>query len=991
MAPHVRLLGGPTLRIDGSWLAPPITRPVALLSYLAYRAAWVDRDELTALFWPETGQHKARQSLRSLLYQAKQGPHGHALEVEPQRVRWAIDTDVHTFAEAVSAGDWQAAVDVYAGTFLERVPGDDSPAFEAWLEETRDELHRSWRAAALHVADDLSTAGRARDASELLQRLLAHDFLDEDVLQAAMRAYAATGDRGRALEVFRTFSARLAEELDMMPLAATRQLADAIRDDAALAPARAAGPEGVARVQASGTPRPLTPFVGRRADLLELGNLLARPAVRLVTVLGPGGVGKSRLSLEVFETHRHAFDDGAAFVALEGLSSAADVPSAVSSALGLPSTGTSPIADDVVRHLRSRAMLVVLDNFEHLIDGGAEFLRRLLDAAPRCTFVCTSRTVLGLPGETVVDLAGLTMPSSSQVRDLESYDAVQLFVESARRARADFAVQESDRDDLVRLCALLDGMPLALELAANWVRLYRLSDLVGTLERDLDLLESTGHALSERHRSLRAVFDHSWRLLDDEQRRVLSTLAVFDGSFELDAVYAVAHADARTLLTLMERSLVRRTGAGRFSLHTDVRQYARERSTSEAVDRERHATYYLGLVQRTGDVLEGAAPTEALTALQQDLDNIRSAWRWACEHGRLGLCDAALEPLNVFFTSRALLHEGIAFFELALDRFADLTETRFLARLHHQLAYFARRLDRHAAASEHAREALRLAEEVPDALALTVDCLCELVTTNCWTGYFADAAAYAERALAHAEALRDPDTFARCTSRLALVRRYQGRLDEALRLHGEVLDHERRLGRAVGVVRALSDVGRVWVDLLRPEEAEAAFREGLDLVERHDLPYERAFMWEGLAQCSLLRGDLGQAEQRAETAVRCSEAVGDEVGLAVQFGELAKILAARGEPDRARTQLRRALKIAWDKHEKPELFKLFVTWATLPDEDPTLRATLLSWVARHPGAQAVSRREALELLGDASPLHSLEDLSIDALGRTVQGLLRVAG
>jgi len=987
----VRLLGGPTIRLDGSWQALQITRPVVLLSYLAYREAWVDRDELTALFWPETPQRKAKQSLRGLLYQAKRGPFGHALEVEPRRVRWAIDTDVHSFVKAVSAGDWRAAVDVYAGTFLERVPGDDSAAFESWLEQTRDELHSSWRDAALRFADDLSAAGRARDASDLLQRLLAYDFLDEDVLQACMRAHASAGDPGRALEAFRTFSARLAAELDMTPLASTRQLADAVRDDAARAPAHSPAPVGVARAHSARTPRPLTPFVGRRTDLLELGSLLARPDVRLVTLLGPGGAGKTRLSLEVLETHRPAFEDGAAFVALEGLHSAADVPSAVASALGLQLTGSNPIADDVFRHLQSRAMLIVLDNVEHLIDGGVAFVRRLLDAAPRCTLLCTSRTVLGLPGESVYDLAGLSVPSSAHVRDLESYDAVQLFVGSARRARSDFTVHEADRADLVRLCGVLDGMPLALELAASWVRVYRLSDLVGTLERDLDLLESTGHALNERHRSLRAVFDHSWKLLDDEQRRVLSTLAVFDGSFELAAVEAVAHAAARTLLTLVDRSLVRRTESGRFSLHMDVRQYATERSSSDGDDRERHAAYYLGLVERSGDSLEGAAPQEALTALQQDLDNIRTAWRWACDYGRFDLCDPVLEPLNVFFTGRALLQEANAFFELALNRLGACTETRFRARLHYQLAYFSRRLDRHVAADEHVRAALRLAEDVPDALALTIDCLLELVVTSCWKGYYADAAAYAERALAHAEALRDPGTFARCTSRLALARRYQGRLDEALRLYEEVLGYERRLGRVVSLVHTLSDVGRVWVELGRPEEAEALFREGLDLAERHVLPYELGFMWEGLSQCSYQRGDLDEAQQRGETALQCSEAVADHMGVAVQCGELAKILVARGEPHQARTLLRRALTIAWDKHEKPELFKLFVTWATLPDEDPAFSATLLSWVVRHQGAQAVSRRQALELLGERQPSLSLEDLSADALGRTVQALLGAPG
>jgi DNA-binding SARP family transcriptional activator len=292
VAALVRLFGGPTLWIDGSWLAPPVTRPLVLLCYLAYRETWVDRDELTALFWPETGQRNAKQSLRALLYQAKRGPHGDALEVEPLRVRWAVDTDVRAFVQAVSAGDWRAAVDAYSGTFSERVPGDDSSTFEAWLEQTRDELHNDWRVAALHVADELSAAGRARDASELLQRLLAYDFLDEDVVQACMRAHATAGDRGRALTVFRTFSTRLEAELDMSPLASTRQLADAIREAPSRAPAPSPDREGVVRVHHASAPRPPTPFVGRRTQLQELGTLLVRPDVRLVTLLGLGERGR---------------------------------------------------------------------------------------------------------------------------------------------------------------------------------------------------------------------------------------------------------------------------------------------------------------------------------------------------------------------------------------------------------------------------------------------------------------------------------------------------------------------------------------------------------------------------------------------------------------------------------------------------------------------------------------------------------------------------
>mgnify|MGYP006296802541 CR=1 FL=1 len=213
--------------------------------------------------------------------------------------------------------------------------------------------------------------------------------------------------------------------------------------------------------------------------------------------------------------------------------------------------------------------------------------------------------------------------------------------------------------------------------------------------------------------------------------------------------------------------------------------------------------------------------------------------------------------------------------------------------MHHQLAYFARRLDRHDDAGEHARTALRLAGGLPDARALTIDCGCELAVTGCWIGRFDDAAEHAGRALALADELRDPDRIARSASGLALARRYQGRFDDALRLYQEVLGHERRLGRPARLIRALSDTGRLWVDLRRPDEAEALFREGLELAERHDLPYELGFMWEGLSQCSYLRRDDDRARHRAETALRYSEAVHDSMGVAIQCAVAAFFLDLR--------------------------------------------------------------------------------------------------
>lgn len=984
MKTAAQLLAGPKLLGGDGWTVPPVTRPLLLLSYLAFQEDWVSRDEILAVFWPDMRETKARQSLRALLYSCKKEVYADALEVEPGRVRWAVNTDVHAFQEAVSNGDWQGAVNLYEGTFLERVQGDASPAFEVWLEQTRDALHSSWRDAALQFASRLDEHGRASDAAELLQNVLAYDFLDEDVVQACMRAQARAGHKGRALSTFETFHQRLAEELEMKPLEATVNLAEAVRKSE-LSVQPQATTQTAPLTTSSTTPQPLTPFVGRTLELLELRTLLAQAQIRLITLLGPGGIGKSRLSLQLLDAHRKDFEDGAAFVALAGLSSAADIPSALASALNLDLSGERSVADEVCAYLQAKTMLVVLDNFEHVLEGVA-FVAQLLTAAPSCTFICTSRVLLGLPNEIVYDLAGLSVPVSAQESDIEAYDAAQLFIRSARRVRSDFSISKSDHTNLFKLCQLLDGMPLALELAASWVRLFGLADLVNALEQDADLLEATGHEVSERHQSLRKVFEQSWQLLNGEEQRVLSALSVFYGSFDRAAANAVAQASAKTLLSLINKSLLRSTPAGRFSVLLVLRQYAAEK-LADATYQERHGIHYLEIVNGAGEALKGPAPTEALALLERDLENIRAAWQWAYQMERFGLCEQVLEPLRLFFTSKALMQEGINFFNSALERLGTKTEQRFGAQLHFELAYFYRRLDQFGAAREHAEAALSLAQGLENMDSLSVNALCELSITHCWTGDFEASTGYAERALALSETLQNTDLTMTCKSRLALAKRYQGAFDEALQLYNEVLSYERQLARPVTLLRALSDMGRLLVDMKQPRKARVLFNEGLELATRHDLPYELGFMWEGLSQCSYLLGEFEQARRQAETALRCSDAVHDQMGTAIQSADLAKILLKQNRAESAKTYLKRALRIAWNKGELPEVLKHFVTWAELVKaQDPGRAATLLNWVVEHPSAQAVSKQQALDALTSLNV--SPAEPPADSLSSTVNSLLR---
>lgn len=981
MQQRLQCFDGPSLFAQESWTAPPITRPLLLFCYLATQEDWVSREELLALFWPEASEATARQNLRALLYSCKKETYGLALEVEQTRVRCIAETDVFIFREAVSHGKWRAAVESYRGTFLERFRGDDSAAFEAWLEGTRDELHVAWRDAALHVAADLSGQTRYSEAARLLQKVLNYDFLAEDVVQACIRAQALAGWQAQALATFETFRRHLAREIDMKPLETTLELADEVRRGKFIRQSPAPDVQaGASLVIPPTLPQPLTPFVGRTLELLELANLLADPRTRLITLLGPGGMGKSRLSLRVLEDHSARFGDGVAFVPLATLRSAADIPYATASALKLDLSGKGSVEQEIFEHLSDKYMLIVLDNFEHVLDG-LPFVERLLGAAPRCIFVCTSRVLLGLPNEMVYDLSGLTLPASDHDNDLEAYDAAQLFVRSARRVRSDFSLQKRDYPALFELCKHLDGMPLALELAANWVRLFSLDDLAREVVCNTDLLEATGVQVSERHRSLRSLFEQSWQLLHPESQRVLTALSVFQGSFDRNAASAVTGASAKTLLSLVNASFLRVSPAGRFSMLLVIRQYVAEKLAELGdICSERHGVYYLEQLVAKADELSGPAPGPVLAQLEQDLENLRAAWRWACASGRVELCSSALRPLRLFLTARARLQEGVAFLEYALKLPQTAPDSSFVAGVQVELAYFSRRLDLQDKAQLHAQKALSIAQALGGAESLEIESLCELAIIGCWTGKFGDSARKAEQALDLAEKERNLGLAVKCKSRLALAWRYLGRFDDARQLYEVVLDFERRQGRQIDMLRTLSDLGRLYVDMNEPHRAKALFSEGLELAERHDMPYELGFMWEGLSQCSLLLGDFPLARQQAETALRCTEAVGDSMGVAVQCADLARILLALGELEPAEYYLRRALDIAWDRQETPEVMRLLVIWAALliKLQDLDCAVQLLLSVAEHPGAQAVHKQEAqawLRRLDAGGVTHSSDTLA----------------
>ena len=404
----------------------------------------------------------------------------------------------------------------------------------------------------------------------------------------------------------------------------------------------AIGPVTAARPTPQNWPAARTPFFGRREELAEIARLLADPACRLLTLLGPGGTGKTRLALEA--AHRllantpATLSDGVFFVPLAPLNRFDQLVPAIANAVGFSFCADQSPSDQLLDYLRARRLLLVLDNCEHLLDDAtACLLVDLLNSAPGLALLATSRTKLNVVGEQVFFVSGLQAPGPEAGEEtlpaaaLGRYSALQLFQQAARRVRPDFSVTTENLADVVRICRLVDGMPLAIELASAWVEMLPTGEIAAEIERSLDFLESNLRDLPERHRSLRAVFVSSWALLTDEEREALQGLSIFRGNFTRQAAETVSGASLRTLLGLVNKSWLQPVSGrdGRYQIHPLLRQYASARLITETQAwrerRQRHAGYYAGRVQQFDEALRGAQPQDAHNALRADFEEVLAA------------------------------------------------------------------------------------------------------------------------------------------------------------------------------------------------------------------------------------------------------------------------------------------------------------------------------------------------------------------------------
>src|SRR6266545_5899062 len=706
------LLGPLQIMRDGQPIAGLTYDKVrALLAYLAVEADRPHpREALAGLLWPDQPEEHARHNLRQALTTLRHALGDQAapplLLISRALVQfnsandYALDVatfsmllasyQTHPHSHVVSCPDCAErltrAIDLYRGDFLERFSLRDSAPFEEWVLLMRERLHQQALQALAYLVDYHQQRGAYAEAQRYAQRQVELEPWREEAHRQLMAVLALSGRRSAALAQYERCRRVLADELGVEPEPETTALYAQIRNGQIAEPDdqdtrrpvhqqpnlwSAPLPHSLSRHH-NLPPQP-TPLIGRERELAELTDLLNNRACRLITLVGPGGCGKTRLALEAAAQTATAYMHGVAFVPLAGVSAPSFIVPAIADALALRFYGPEDPQQQLLANLREKKLLLVLDNFEHLLER-VDLLVDILQSAPAVKLLVTSRAALHLRWEWLYVVEGLAYPPQDAAEGLEEYSAVQLFVQQARRVQPHFCLSEGDRPAVARICQLVVGMPLAIELAAAWIRVLTCTAIAEHITGNLDFLTTLTSDIPERHRSVRAVFDHSWNLLTMEARMVFARLSVFHGGFRREAAEYIAGADLSILLALADKSLLFATPAGRYEIHELLRQYAAEKlcESSEGIDpiRDRHSSYYGEFLHQRAHYLKGGKQKETLKEIGAEIENIRAGWLWAVERGPISIIDMYLEGLWCFCELRGRFHEAEEIFRSAAERLA---------------------------------------------------------------------------------------------------------------------------------------------------------------------------------------------------------------------------------------------------------------------------------------------------------------------------------
>jgi predicted ATPase/DNA-binding XRE family transcriptional regulator len=816
----------------------------------------------------------------------------------------------------------------------------------------------------------------------------------------------------------RSMAERLAEALDVpaderaifVQAARGERLVERLSPGAQ--PVAASAERHLTRTRAA-LPIPPTTLFGREQELTQISQLLQDPQCRLLALIGPGGIGKTHLAIEAAREQQGLFADGATFVGLAPVIGREQAITTIADSLGLVLYTASDRAEQLIAALHAKQVLLLLDNFEHLLADApcVTLVRDLVRGAPTVKLLVTSREPLRIQAEWVFEVQGLPVPESAAPDALEASSAARLFLQRARQARVGLTLAANERQAVYEICQLVAGLPLGIELAAAWVATLSCQEIAREIQRNLDFLAATARDVEDRHRSIRAAFDHSWKLLTTEEQRVLRQIAIFRGSFGREAAEQIAIASLASLSSLVSKSLLRHTQDGRYELHDLVRQYALEHLQEDAQEYvetgSRHAHYYAGLLEQRGTVFRGPDQPAVIADLITELPNVRQGWIWAATNQYAEDLSRGADTLFWLYEARSNCREGVPLFgqavhglegdpnlAVASTRRTVQTEQLALGQVLSYQGFFCLRQGQHRQARELLQRSHgllnRLAEEgTHPAQAALATATAFLGTATYVMGEYQAGRELLDESLRMKRALDDRWGTAFCLRHLGLVAYYQGDYNQAYRLLSESLVLSRAMGNTWAIASSCNILSMAVYARGAYPEAQQLLREGLELSQVLEDRFNIASALTGLGQVSQALGDIADAQRFFEDSARIWREIGDQGSLAQTLNQLGHTLLVREEREGARRCFLEALAVAKEAQIAPVMLEALLGVASLrrAQGDTESALELVLHVLQNPACSQDTRDRAEQLRTELVAQLPAEHIdAIQAQGTTLDEL-----
>lgn len=928
------LFGSPRLIKADKPIGVKRHKALAILIYLAMTGEAQSRDSIATLFWPDSSQSRARASLRRDLSVLRKSVDPERLIIEQETIRLQgkqLWFDVLEFRSLIAESQQHGhpadtvcsaclspltrAVELYQDDFLAGFSLRDCPEFDEWQFFQTEALRHELATTLQKLVQFFITQEDYEKAIPYARRWVGLDPLHEPAHRQLIWLYSVSQQQAAALRQYQVCVQVLQDELGVKPSPETTALYEKIRR------VRKSDDQGVKIDPQHNLPVPATAFVGRIAELTEFVRRLSDPACRLLTLVGPGGVGKTRLALQtawhlVNEGTHGLFTDGIFYVRLSPISTAGELISAVSDAIHFSFYRDVEPQQQLLNYLREKEMLLVLDSFEHLIPDGIEFVAELLASAPAVNVLVTSREALKLQEEWVIPVEGMRYPSvDAPQHDLAGYSAIQLFMQNAQQVRPDFSF-EHHQACILKICRLVEGMPLALELAAAWLKVLPCAEIAREIGRSLDLLTTTMRNVPERHRSIRAVFEHSWLLLTADEQTILQKLSILRGDFSQAAAEEIADASLLSLMALVEKSFIKVQENGRYHIHGLLRQFAAEKldehPETKTITKKKHHDFFMQLLQEQKSLLEGKQQKAALKALRQEMSNIQKAWQCTIEQHNIEVIAQGLDSLYQFYWMSSRYQDGADLFrQTAVQLNETDTPDPLLIQLTSRQGAFYAALGKYGLALELLQKSLSGARrlQLSTEIAFSLNVLGNVIAVQ---GDSIEAGALYKESLAISREHHNQTNTADALANLGWVTARQGDYQTAKQYFLEGLAVNRAIENESRTAHVLNSIGMVEFYLGEYPTAEEHLQESLEIFKllRDQYGIARALSGLGIVAWGMGKERLTEGQQLIEAGVAINRAIGYRLELAIQLRYLGAVTNSVADYEAAAHHYTEALTIA---------------------------------------------------------------------------------